>query len=413
MGNLTGACMFGQSGGPTSVINSSAAGVIQEALKQECITAVYGAAHGIKGVLDENFYDMSKEDTYELDLLKTTPSSELGSVRYKLKSADEDETDYKRLLEVFEKYNIRYFFYNGGNDSMDTCNKVSKYMQKVGYECRVMGVPKTIDNDLWGTDHCPGYGSAAKYIATSTMEVYKDARVYDTGMITVLEIMGRNAGWLTAAAALASYKGCGPDLIYLPELPFSMEKFLDETNKIYKEQGKVIIAVSEGCKDEQGRYIAEMGANLSTDSFGHAQLGGAASILANIAKEKIASKVRGIEFSLLQRCAAHVASQTDVNEAYLAGQMAVKYAVEGKTDYMVAFERAEGTEYKCNIKLINLTDVANTEKKIPREWINKEGNGLTEDFIKYALPLIQGESCAPIEDGLPRFSKLKKVLAKK
>jgi len=413
MSRLEGACMFGQSGGPTSVINASAAGVFQEALKQECITAVYGAAHGIKGVLEENFYDMSKEDSYELDLMKTTPSSALGSVRYKLKSADEDETDYKRLLEVFKKYNIRYFFYNGGNDSMDTCNKVSKYMQKVGYECRVMGVPKTIDNDLWGTDHCPGYGSAAKYIATSFMEVYHDARVYDTGMVTVLEVMGRNAGWLTAASALAAYKGNGPDLIYLPELPFSIEKFLDDTTKVYNKTGKVIVAISEGCKDEQGRYIAEMGSNLAKDSFGHSQLGGASTILANIAKEKLNTKVRGIEFSLLQRCAAHVGSLTDVNEAYMAGQMAVKNAVEGKTDYMVGFERAEGSEYKCNTKLIKLDDVANTEKKIPREWINKEGNGLTQDFIDYALPLIQGDSKPVLEDGLPRFTKLKKVLAKK
>lgn len=413
MSELVGAAIFGQSGGPTSVINASAAGVIQEALKQSCITKVFGAAHGIKGILDEVFYDMSQEDPKELDLLRTTPSSALGSVRYKLKNADEDETDYKRLVEVFKKYNIRYFFYNGGNDSMDTCNKVSKYMQKIGYECRVMGVPKTIDNDLFGTDHCPGYGSAAKYIATSTMEVYHDARVYDTGMITILEVMGRNAGWLTASAALAAYKGNGPDLIYLPEIPFSIEKFLEDTNKIYKETGKVIIAVSEGCKDEKGTYVAEMGASLAKDSFGHAQLGGTASILANIVKEKIAKKVRGIEFSLLQRAAAHVASLTDVNEAYLAGQMAVKYAVEGKTDYMVAFEREAGPVYKCNIKLLNLTDVANTEKKIPREWINKEGNGLTQDFIDYALPLIQGESCPPLEDGLPRFAKLKKVLATK
>ena len=413
MSELVGACIFGQSGGPTSVINASAAGVFQEALKQGCITKVYGAAHGIKGILDEMFYDMSQEDPKQLELMKTTPSSALGSVRYKLKKVEDDDTDYKRLVEVFQKYNIRYFFYNGGNDSMDTCNKVSKYMQKVGYECRVMGVPKTIDNDLWGTDHCPGYGSAAKYVATSTMEVYHDARVYDTGMITVLEVMGRNAGWLTAATALAAYKGNGPDLIYLPELPFNMEKFLDETNQIYKANGKVIIAVSEGARDENGVYVAEMGSNLSKDSFGHAQLGGTASILANIVKEKIAKKVRGIEFSLLQRCAAHVGSLTDVNEAYLAGQMAVKYAVEGKTDYMVAFERAEGKEYKCNIKLINLTEVANTEKKIPREWINKEGNGLTEDYIKYALPLIQGESCPPLEDGLPTFTTLKKVLATK
>jgi len=415
MSRLEGACIFGQSGGPTSVINASAAGVIQEALKQDCITAVYGAAHGIKGVLEENFFDMSKEDPYELELLKTTPSSALGSVRYKLKNFEEDDTDYKRLLEVFKKYNIRYFFYNGGNDSMDTCNKVSKYMQKVGYECRVMGVPKTIDNDLWGTDHCPGYGSAAKYIATSTMEVYHDARVYDTGMITILEIMGRNAGWLTAASALAAYKGNGPDLIYLPELPFDMDKFLEDTMRIYKENGKVIVAVSEGIKDKDGKYISEYGSDLAKtkDSFGHAQLGGLASTLANIVKEKTGAKVRGIEFSLLQRCAAHVGSLTDVNEAYLAGQTAVQLAVEGKTDYMVAFERAEGKEYKCNIKLINLTDVANTEKKIPREWINEAGNGLNQQFIDYALQLIQGESRPPLEDGLPRFAKLKKVLAKK
>lgn len=415
MAELKGACIFGQSGGPTSVINASAAGVIQEALKQGCITNVYGAAHGIKGILDEKFYDMSKEDPYELDLLKTTPSSALGSVRYKLKHFEEDDTDYKRLLEVFQKYNIRYFFYNGGNDSMDTCNKVSKYMQKVGYECRVMGVPKTIDNDLWGTDHCPGYGSAAKYIATSTMEVYHDAKVYDKGMITILEIMGRNAGWLTAASALASYKGTGPDLIYLPEVVFDIDKFLEETIDIYKKNGNVIVAVSEGIKDKNGKYISEYGSDLAQtkDSFGHAQLGGLAATLANIVKQKTGAKVRGIEFSLLQRCAAHLGSLTDVNEAYMAGQMAVKYAVEGKTDYMVAFERAEGPDYKCNIKLINLTDVANTEKKIPREWINAEGNGLTEDFIRYALPLIQGESRPPMENGLPRFAKLKKVLATK
>jgi 6-phosphofructokinase 1 len=413
MSKLTGACIFGQSGGPTSVINASASGVIQEALKQDCITEVYGAAHGIRGILEENFYDMSKEDKYELDLLKTTPSSALGSVRYKLANADDDDTDYKRLLEVFKKYNIRYFFYNGGNDSMDTCNKISKYMQKVGYECRVMGVPKTIDNDLWGTDHCPGYGSAAKYVATSIMEVYLDARVYDTGMITVFEIMGRNAGWLTAASALASYKGHGPDLIYLPEITFNMDKFLNEVAEVYNRTGKVLVAFSEGCKDAQGRYIAEMGAELSKDSFGHAQLGGAASILANAVKQKLNTKVRGIEFSLLQRCASHIGSLTDVNEAYMAGEMAVRYAVEGKTDYMVAFERAEGSEYKCNTKLIKLDDVANTEKTVPREWINKEGNGVTEDFIKYALPLIQGESTPPLEDGLPRFAKLKKVLAKK
>lgn len=410
MSELRGAAIFGQSGGPTSVINSSAAGVFITALKQPCITKVYGAAHGIKGILDEVFYDMSKEDPYELELLKTTPSSALGSVRYKLANADEDDTDYKRLLEVFKKYDIRYFFYNGGNDSMDTCNKISKYMQKVGYECRVMGVPKTIDNDLYGTDHCPGFGSAAKYIATSIMEVYHDARVYDTGMVAVVEIMGRNAGWLTASSALAAAKGQGPDLIYLPELTFSKEQFLADVKKVYEKTGKVIVAVSEGAKYADGTYVADSGVR---DSFGHAQLGGVATTLANLAKQELGCKVRGIELSLLQRCAAHCGSANDVNESFMAGETAVLKAVEGLTDYCIGFERAPGSEYKCLTKLIKLDDVANTERKVPREWINAEGNFVTEDLVNYVLPLIQGDSRPPMEDGLPRFAKLKKVLATK
>ncbi len=412
MSKLIGNAIFGQSGGPTSVINASAAGVFTEALKQDCIPKVYGAANGIKGILDEKFYDMGCEDPRELELLKTTPSSALGSVRYKLSKAEVDDTDYKRLLEVFKKYDIRYFFYNGGNDSMDTCNKVSKYMQKVGYECRVMGVPKTIDNDLARTDHCPGYASAARYIATSTMEVYLDARVYNTPMVCVLEVMGRNAGWLTAATALASYKGAGPDLIYLPELDFDMNKFLAEVKAVYeKNNGKVIIAVSEGIRDKNGKYISEYGSDLAKekDSFGHAQLGGTAQVLACKLKDELKCKTRSIEFSLLQRCAAHCASKNDVDETFKAGQLAVQYAVEGTTDHMVAYERAEGTEYKCKFKLVNLSEVANTEKKIPREWINKEGTGLTQAYIDYALPLIQGESSPPMEEGLPRFARLKKV----
>jgi 6-phosphofructokinase 1 len=247
------------------------------------------------------------------------------------------------------------------------------------------------------------------------MEVYHDARVYDTGMITILEVMGRNAGWLTAATALAAHKGNGPDLIYLPEVVFDIDKFIQEVMDIYKKTGKVIVAVSEGIKDKDGRYISEYGSDMakSKDAFGHAQLGGLAATLASIVKQKTGAKVRGIEFSLLQRCAAHLASLTDVNEAYMAGQAAVQNAVNGITDKMVAFEREAGKEYKCNIKLVNLTDVANTEKKIPAEWINKDGNGLTKDFIDYALPLIQGESKPVLVDGLPRFAQLRKVLAKK
>ena len=415
MGLLKGACIFGQSGGPTSVINASACGVFKQALKEDCITKVYGAAHGIKGVLNEQLYDIGQEDMKELELLKTTPSSALGSVRYKLKDAEVDETDYKRMLEVFKKYDVRYFFYNGGNDSMDTCNKISKYMQKSGYEMNVIGVPKTIDNDLWATDHCPGYGSAAKYIATSTMEMYQDARVYDTGTITILEVMGRNAGWLTAATALAAWKGAGPDLIYLPERVFDMDDFLTRVTDIYKKNGNALVAASEGIKDKDGKYISEYGTSMTQkkDSFGHAQLGGLAYTLANFVREKSGAKVRAIEFSLLQRCAAHIASKTDIDEAYLAGQTAVKAAAEGKTDLMVAFEREPGKSYKCNIKLINLTEVANREKKIPDEWITPDGVGLTQDYIDYALPLIQGDTNLPFEDGMPRFAKLKKVLVKK
>ncbi len=414
MAQLIGNAIFGQSGGPTSVINASAAGVFTEALKQQgVINKVFGAAHGIRGILDENFFDMSEEDPYELELMKTTPSSALGSVRYKLADAKDDDTDYRKLLEVFKKYDIRYFFYNGGNDSMDTCNKISKFMQNSGYECRVMGVPKTIDNDLYGTDHCPGYSSAAKYIATSTMEVYLDARVYDTGIITVLEIMGRNAGWLTAASALASYKGYGPDLIYLPEIDFEIDKMLDDVKRIYAQTKKVIIAVSEGVKTKDGKYIPELVGDVETDAFGHKQMGGTAMVLAEYLKKETGSKVRAIEFSLLQRCAAHIASKSDVEESFKAGQTAVQAAVEGKSDFMVGFERVSSVPYVCEMKLIPLSDVANTERKIPRNWINEEGNFVNNKFIEYALPLIAEDSTPPKEDGLPRFARLKKVLATK
>jgi 6-phosphofructokinase len=414
MSKLRGACIIGQSGGPTSVINASAYGAIRAALDSDVVTKVYGAAHGIRGVLDDVLYDMGQEDFEELELLKHTPSSALGSCRYKLKDPDEDDTDYRRILEIFKKYDVRYFFYNGGNDYMDTCNKISKFMMKNGYECRVMGIPKTIDNDLFGTDHCPGYGSAAKYIATTSMEIYHDARVYDTGMVTVLEIMGRHAGWLTAASALASYKGKGPDLIYLPELPFNLEKFYADVERVYKATGKCIVAVSEGIHDENGTLMVEKFSQTeaSRDSFGHAQLGGIGVTLANMIKERLGCKTRGIEFSLMQRCAAHLASAVDVEESLLAGQKAVEYAVAGETDKMVGFKCTRENGYKCEIQLLDLEKVANTEKKVPLEWINDEGNGLKQEFIDYALPLVAGEASPPFVDGLPRFANLKKIVAK-
>ncbi|MCF7932423.1 MAG: 6-phosphofructokinase [Acholeplasmataceae bacterium] len=409
MKNLKGAALLGQSGGPTSVINASAAGVFLEALKQENITAVYGAVHGIKGVLNEDFYDITKEDINELERLKNTPSSAIGSVRYKLKDPKKDDSDYRRLLEVFRKYNIRFFFYNGGNDSMDTCNKISKFFKKEGFDCNVMGVPKTIDNDLNVTDHSPGYGSAAKYVATSFMELYHDATVYDTPMVTVVEVMGRNAGWLTAASALAQSKGQGPDLMYLPELPFDLDQFFTDVETILKEKGKVIVAVSEGIKTKDGKYIPELYQDLSKDAFGHAQLGGTAQVLAQEIGKRTHVKVRAIEFSLLQRCAAHLASKTDIKEAFTAGKKAVQAAVRGTSDRMIGFERISSDPYKIKYVRIPLRKAANTEQKVPLEWILPNGRGMTQDFIDYALPLIQGDDKAALVDGLPRFAELKKI----
>ena len=409
---LVGSCIFGQSGGPTSVINASAYGVIKTALEAEEITKVYGASHGIVGVLNDELFVMDEEDPEELRYLLHTPSSELGSCRYKMKDPEVDDTDYKRILEIFKKYNVRYFFYNGGNDSMDTCNKISRYMKSVGYDCRVMGVPKTIDNDLFGTDHCPGFASAAKYIATSCMEINKDARVYDNKMIVIVEIMGRHAGWLAASAALATAYGSGPDLIYLPECDFDMDRFLADVDELYRKNGKVFVAVSEGIHYADGSFVSEAKTS-ATDGFGHAQLGGLAAMLAEIVKNHTGAKVRGIEFSLLQRCGAHIASATDVDEAFTAGKVAVEKAVAGETGYMVAFERqmVDG-KYSCAYRLLPLESVANYEKKVPMEWINDAHNGLKEEFISYALPLIQGEANFPKVDSLPRYAKLKKVLAK-
>ena len=415
MSTLSGACIIAQSGGPTAAINASTYGAIITAMKRREITRVLGARNGIRGVLDDNLVDLYKVEPNELVLLIYTPSSALGSCRYKLKDPSEDDSDYRRILDIFVKYGVRYFFYNGGNDSMDTCNKISKYCLEHGYECRVMGIPKTIDNDLVETDHCPGYGSAAKYIATSMMEVYKDTHVYDIGTITVIEVMGRNAGWLAAASSLASLKGCGPDLIYLPEVPFDFDKFLEGADYFYKKNNHCVIVVSEGIRDKDGRYIVEYASSQARqkDSFGHAQMGGLAAYIADAVKNHIGAKVRGIELSLLQRCASHWASHTDIDESFRAGRAAVEYAVEGLKGKMVGFKRvyAQGGNYRCDIKLIDLEKVANKEKHVPIDWINATGDGLNEKFFDYALPLIQGTVNIPIEDGLPRHARLRMVKA--
>ena len=406
MKNLKGRCVFAQSGGPTTVINASIAGGLLEALENESVTGVLCAHHGIKGVLDEDFFDISLEDKAELEALKHTPASAFGSVRYKLKNPAEDDADYRRILEVFKKYDVRYFFYNGGNDSMDTCDKISKYMQKSGYDVNVIGIPKTIDNDLCGTDHCPGYGSAAKYIANSIMEINRDASIYPSPLVVVVEIMGRNAGWLTAASKLASVNGFGADLIYLPETPFSYEKFLSDVKTVVDAKKYCVVAVSEGIRFENGKYVGED--QSSTDVFGHSQLGGVCSILKAKAKS-LGLKCKAVELNILQRCAAHCASDTDIEESFNAGRQAVKKAVEGETDKMIAFRRKPGETYEIEYVAEPLSSAANAEKQIPAEWITADGTNLTDDFVTYALPLIAGEPNRRLKNGLPVYANLKNI----
>ena len=410
MKKLVGACVFAQSGGPTSVINASAAGVFLTALKAKEITGVYAASHGVVGLINDELFDISKEDIEEIKLLKNMPSSIMGSSRYKLKDFGKDSSEYERILDTFKKHNIRYLFINGGNDSMDTCNKISKYMESEGYECRIIGIPKTIDNDLAFTDHCPGYGSAAKYIATTIRELDLDVRVYDTVTVTIIEIMGRNSGWLTAASALA-YDHL-PDLIYLPEIPFSTSKFIEDVEGVLSKQNTCFIAASEGLRTKEGQYITDL--DRGVDNFGHTQLGGCGKFLEDVIRREFGCKCRSIEFSLLQRCAAHLASQTDIDEAYNAGKAAVKFALKGESDKMVILVRDYDEEgnYVCKFGLEELSYTANIEKKFPLEWINKKKTGVTEAFLDYARPLIKGEPKIRYEKSFPRYSLLKKVRVK-
>lgn len=404
---MIGNCVIAQSGGPTSVINASATGAIFEAFKQDDINKVYGARNGIEGIINEKLINLSKEDLKELEYMKTTPSSSLGSCRYHLKHYDEDEEDYIKIFKVFEKFNIQYFFYIGGNDSMDTVMKISEYAKLHGFSLKVIGIPKTIDNDLMGTDHCPGFGSAAKYIATSVLEIALDAEVYETNIVTIIEVMGRNAGWLAASSCLAKLNDqTVPDLIYLPEIAFDFEQFKKDVKNIYDKKGKVIIVVSEGIKDKDGNHIAKMNTR-SHDEFGHAQLGGVGVSLKSFVQRKIEDRVKVIELGVLQRCAMHFASLTDLEEAYNVGSAAVKYALEGHSGFMVGIHRLRNNPYESITQLVDIKLVANHEKMIPREYINKKGNGLTEVAYEYLSPLVIGEVKLPIENGLPRFIKLK------
>lgn len=410
---LEGNCVIAQSGGPTAVINASLLGVIEEAMQQKAIDEIYGAKNGIIGLIDEELYDLKMEDPAELKLLKTTPASALGSCRYQLRPYEHEEKDYIKIFSVFEAHNIRYFFYIGGNDSMDTADKLTKYAKKIGYDICIMGIPKTVDNDLVMTDHCPGYGSAAKYIATSIMEIARDAVVYPTNIVTIVEVMGRNAGWLAASAALASKDIGAPDLIYLPEIPFSIDDFIENVRNIHKKTGKITIVVSEGIKDKEGNYIADMSHKFGIDAFGHVQLGGAGFVLENIIREEVEKRVKVIQFNVLQRSAAHILSKVDVEDAYMVGKMAVKYAVDGACGYMVSIRRDSNSPYSSSTELIELYKVANAEKLVPLAWISYDGNYVKDDIIEYIQPLTEGEVNIPFEKGLPRFAKLNKVPVQK
>ena len=406
-----------QSGGPTAVINSSACGVIQEALKSGKIGRVLGATNGILGVLKEDLFDISAESPETIEALKQTPAAAIGSCRYKLKSLEDSRADYERILDVFKAHDIHYFFYAGGNDSMDTADKVNKLAEENGYELICIGVPKTVDNDLACTDHCPGYGSVAKYVATCAAEAGRDTEaLYTTDTCTILEVMGRNAGWIAAATGLAARSHQdAPHLIYMPEAPFSFDKLVGDVREVLKKLGRVFIVAGEGLKDKNGDYITADAGVFGKDSFGHAQLGGIAEILKAVIEKEVGIKARFNKLGTNQRTAMHFASLTDVNEAYMCGQMAVRAALKGKNGKMITLVRQDSAEYKCTAGLAELRDVANGEKKVPKEYINDNGNHITNAMRDYVRPLVQGQATIKIgKDGLPVFMRFqRKPLEKK
>ncbi len=399
--------IVGQSGGPTAVINASLYGVVYEALNREdaCGT-VYGMINGIEGFLNDQLMDMEPlERSGELELIKTTPGSYLGSCRYKLPEDLGDEV-YPKLFEKFEQYGIGYFFYIGGNDSMDTVSKLSRYAEKTGSDIRFMGIPKTIDNDLVRTDHTPGFGSAAKYVASTVREIAVDASVYDNKKsVTIVEIMGRHAGWLTAASVLArKFDGDNPVLIYLPETAFDPERFIADVNEALEKVSNLVVCISEGINDGNGTFICELASDVGVDNFGHKMLTGSGKYLENLVKEKIGVKVRSIELNVCQRCSSAMLSATDQKEAIASGAYGVKCAIEGETGKMIGFSRLAGEDYKIDYVAEDVNLICNQEKTVPLEWITGNGSDIGQEFIDYALPLIKGEVKVPSEDGLPLFA---------
>lgn len=397
------AMVYIQSGGPTSVINSSLYGAIMEAKKHPEINAIYGSLNGIEGLLTDNIIDLGKEDPEQIELLKQTPGSILGTSRHKLPK-DLHDPEYATILETCKKHNIGYVFVNGGNDSMDTCMKLSLLCKEKGLDIKVMGVPKTVDNDLAETDHSLGFPSAAKYVINTVKEIIIDAVCYKKGKVYIIEVMGRNAGWLTAAVDMLP-EGIRPDLIYLPEQKFDMEDFLKRVSELYEAKGNAIVAVSEGIEFERDM------SKVKYDSFGHAQLGGAGAELANIVQDKFGYKIRAIELSLPQRAFSFLTSKVDSKEAQKCGELAVKKAVKGMTGKMIAIKRVSTAPYKVSYKAVNIKKIANVEQKVPAAWVKDQGH-MTQEFRDYLFPLIQGEIKVQMENGIIKSTVLKRILVK-
>lgn len=402
-------CFIGQSGGPTTAINASLAGIITECIDTKQFAHVYGMINGVKGLLENKFMDLLETfDSHEKILhLKHSPAMYLGSCRYKLPTYQEDPQTYELLFHTFEKLEITDFYYIGGNDSMDTVAKLSAYASKIKSPIRFIGIPKTIDNDLMGTDHTPGFGSAAKYVATSMLEIAYDSSIYKLNAVTIVEIMGRNAGWLTASSALArTDRNDAPDLIYLPEVPFIKENFLRDIEEVFKRKRSVIIAVSEGIKDENGEFLDSDSKYAKRDAFGHILHSGTGKVLETMVYQAFKCKVRSIELNVLQRCAMHIASQVDLDESFEIGRYAVKTSMGGETGVMMVFNRTSQNPYTIECDFKDVSEIANLEQRIPVEWINKDHNDITKELYNYLFPLIQGEIAITYHNGIPQYANI-------
>lgn len=399
--------IVGQSGGPTAVINGSLYGVVAEAFNHmDCTEHVFGMVNGIEGFLHGKVLDMNPiYNSDEFELIKTTPGSFLGSCRFKLPEDLNDEI-YIKLFQKFEEYNVGYFFYIGGNDSMDTVSKLSRRAAQINSDIRFIGVPKTIDNDLVHTDHTPGFGSAAKYVATTVREIAIDASVYDNKKsVTIVEIMGRHAGWLTAASVLArKFEHDNPVMIYLPEVAFDQDNFIERVKIQLETTPNLVVCVSEGINDGKGTFICEFASDVAVDNFGHKMLAGSGKYLENLVKEKVGVKVRSVELNVSQRCSSACLSATDLNEAMAAGSYGVVAALSGETGKMICFERSAEAPYQLSCGTADVNLICNQEKGVPLNWIIDEGSDIANDFIEYALPLIQGQVEVPMKDGLPAFA---------